>query len=172
MLTKKYSGEKEIIAVTGRVHWNVKLHFLRLSLLIFKSGNENCSDALGCRNTTSIVFNPQTTARGPCGPRNFLIRASKVNIRIPETVFHLILHNTEPLSRINWFLTHDTPSPVKLSLRARKWLGSVRTPVSISSHCFERKEDINLNYLPSQEASTWVWVETLIHGNLLCTSHK
>ncbi len=96
--------------------------------------------------------------QGPRGPRNFLIRASKVNIGMFKLMFHLILHDTEPLSCINWFLTHDTPSSAKPSLRARKWLGSMRTPVSISSYCFERKGDINLQYHTFQGASQgWDW---------------
>ena len=49
----------------------------------------------------TMVINPQTTVRGPCGPRNFSIKASKVNIGITDPMFHLILHNTEPLSCIN-----------------------------------------------------------------------
>ena len=122
-----------------------------------------------CPHNSTRFFNPQTTQHGPCGPRSFSIRASKVNIGIPEPMFHVIVHNIEPLPCINWFLTYDTPSPVNPSLRARKWLGSVRTPVSISSHCFERKGGINLQYHTFQEAFTWVWMETPIHGNLLCT---
>ena len=100
-------------------------------------------------------INAQTTVRGPCKPHNFLIRAGKVNIGIQEPMFHLILHNTEPLSCINWFLMHDTPSAAKPSVRARKWL------VSISNHRFERKGDINLQYHTFQEAFTRIWMEHL-----------
>ncbi len=52
-------------------------------------------------------INPQTTERGPCGPCNFLIGASKVNIGLPEPAFHLILHNTEPLSCIKMSLSSN-----------------------------------------------------------------
>ena len=68
-------------------------HFYELELIFIWSGHFACSHSLYDKNAMqkkSIFFmmypnflNPQTTVRGPHGPRNFLIGSSKVNIGIP-----------------------------------------------------------------------------------------